>query len=172
MMNMYGIDTKEASVHDIVTRNWKKKVFFGIGLLVSVAVMISIGLYAAHRTGANQLSADVTAPEETDMRINVKVDNGVVEPQDAVNDTRADSTVSNGESSETNPSVQVQVDGTSIDIPEDGTVHKVIQTEDGSTSIDISTQSNSSSGDSRTRSSINIDADTDSSVRIRSQTRE
>lgn len=156
-----------------IGRNWKKKVFFGVAALMCIVALVIIG-YTAHYTSANQLSNGVSAPKETDMRIDMKAKNESVKPEGTTgvigSDTAALSSNQQGETDETNSNVEVRVDGTPIDVSKDGSVHKVIKTEDGSTSIDISIQSNNSSGDSRTRSSLNVD--TDSSVRIRSETRE
>ncbi|MES2630683.1 MAG: hypothetical protein V4611_01880 [Patescibacteria group bacterium] len=154
----------------IVVRNWKKKVMVGVGVLACVVAMIIIGIYTTYRADANQLSNGVSAPGEADMRVDVKVDNGLAEPQSVTSATESDNVApSSNQQEETSPNVEVRVDGTPINVPESGSVHKVINTEDGSTSIDISTQSNSSSGDSRTRSSLNVDID--SSVQVRNETR-
>lgn len=171
---MHGIAAAEVYMDGIVARNWKKKVLLGVGLLLCIVAMIVFGTYVTYRTGADQLSTGLSTPEEADLRIDVKVENGLVKPQNITSamglDNVAPSGNQHGKTNVTDPDVKVRVDGTPIDVPEDGLVHKRINTENGSTSIDVSTQSNSSSGNSRTQSSINIDVD--SSVRIRSETRE
>jgi len=163
-------------VENILTRNWKKKVLFGVGVLVCIVAMVIIGIYTTRHTGANQVSTGASAPKEADMRVDVKVDNGPAEPQDVPSVAGPDSTAPSGsqqgETNQTSQNVKVRVDGTPIDVPENGSVHKVIDSENGSTSIDITTQSDSSSGESRSRSSLNVDMDSDSSVRIRNETRE
>lgn len=158
----------------IVARTWKKKVIFGVSLLVCVVAVIFFGTYATYRANAERLSTGVSAPEETDMHIDVKVNNGLIEPQKTMSTQEsnnvAPSTNQQAETNETKSDVKVRVDGKTIDVPENGSIHKEITTENGSASIDVSTQSNSSSNNSRTRSSIKVDVD--SSVRVRSETRE
>lgn len=165
---------EEVCVQSITARSRKSTVLFGIGLILFIVATISVGMYAANRTGAEQSITTVSTPNETDTSIEVKVDNGLVEPESITSIMELDNTTlsdtQQSEPAQVNPGVEVRVDGTAIEVPEEGTVHKEIVTEDGSTNIDISTQSNTSSGDSRTRSSINIDVD--SSTRIRSQTEE
>ena len=163
-------------MEDIVARNRKKKVVFGVAVLLCIAVMTIIAINTTQYTGANQVSTGVSAPKETDTRVDVKVDNGPAEPQSVISVNELDTAVpganQQGDANQASSNVEVRVDGTPIDVPENGSVHKVINTENGSTSIDVSAQSNVSSGDSRTRSSLNVDVDGDASVRIRNETRE
>lgn len=171
---MYGIGAMEVCMDGMAARNWKKKVLLGGGLLLCIVAITVFSAYVTYRTGANQLSNGISTPEDAGMRIDVKVENGLVEPQSITSamglDSVAPSDSQPDEVNSTNPNVKVRIDGMPIDVPEDGSVHKKINTENGSTSIDITTKSNSSSDDSRTRSSINIDAD--SSVRVQSETGE
>lgn len=159
----------------VVAKSWKKEVFLGIGLLLFIVATISIGIYTTNRANADRLSAGASAAKGADMRIDVKLENTMIEPQSITNAMELDNSALNSEqqgstSNSTSPDVQVHVDGAPIAVPENGSVHKEITTDEGSTKVDISTQSNNSSGDSRSRSSINIDVD--SSVRVRSQTSE
>lgn len=162
-------------MHDIAATTLKKKLLIGAGVLALILATIGIGLYTTYRAGADQFTSNVAAPEEADMRIDLKINDGLVELEKITNvaepETASNST-EQGQTSSTNSNVEVQVNGTPIDLPENGSVQKEIVTEDGSAKINISSQSNTSSGDTRTRSSIRIDSDTDSSLRIRSHSTE
>lgn len=157
-----------------VAKTWKKELFFGIGLLAFLIATIITGIYATNRADADRVSTNVSATEGVDMRIDVKMESVLIDPEMITSVMEFDNAALNGNGQEaagqTAPNVEVSVDGAPIAVPENGSVHKDITTEDGTTSVDISTQSNTPSGDSRTRSSVNIDVD--SSVRIRNETNE
>ncbi len=103
------------------------------------------------------------------MDIDMKVENGLMGTETVTN---LDSTTppAGDQQAAAAPKVNVEVNGTPIEVPQNGTVQKEVTTEDGSASINISSQSNTSSGHTRTRSSIKVDSD--SSVKIRTETRE
>ena len=153
-------------MHNTAAIDLKKKMLFGAGLLALILVAIFIGINTTNRANANQTSNNVSTPEEMDMNINVKVGDGLVELNKSVNIAESDGTMSQDGTNATNPNVQVQVDGVPVTVPENGSVHKEINTENGSARIDISSESSNSSGDSQTRSRININSNSSSSVRI------
>ncbi len=156
-------------MHGTAASNWKKNRLFGIGLFIGILVVILIGLYATYRANTNNLlSNSASISNTTDANLDVKVENKSMEIESKPSTTAPDTTVPTAsQPAETNVSssdIDVRVNGTPIEVPENGTVHEQIITENGSTKIDITSQSNTSSGDSRTRSSINLDVD--SSERI------
>jgi len=63
---------------------------------------------------------------------------------------------------------QVQVNGQQIQTPQTGTVHKVIQDDNGTTTVDISTDANSS-GTTSTNSSTNIELNSTTELNSSSQ---
>lgn len=97
------------------------------------------------------------------MNIEMKVESGLANPEDVPGITEPDNTTQQGAA---NQNVQVQVDGVPVTVPENGSVHKEINTENGSARVDISSESSNTSGDSHTRSRININSNSNSSVRI------
>ncbi len=103
------------------------------------------------------------------MDIDMKVENGLMGTETVTN---LDSTTppAGDQRAAAAPKVNVEVNGAPIEVPQNGTVQKEVTTEDGSASINISSQSNTPSGHTRTRSSIKVDSD--SSVKIRTETRE
>lgn len=154
----------------IAAMNSKKKILFGVGLIVLIIATIITGLYVTNRTNANQSLTNVSTPKEANMNLDVKVQDGQVEAQSISNATESGDTSSSdtqqGATNTSNSNINVQVNGTPIDVPENGTVYKEIITDDGSATINFKSESSSSSNDTRTRSKINIDVD--SSVQVRS----
>jgi hypothetical protein len=158
----------------IAAINGKKKMLLGAGLLVLAVAMILVGIYATFQADARQLERSTPVLNEKDVRIDEKVGNTLLESDAVTGAIEPDTaTVDNSQQGETKPAnsnVKVRVNGESIAVPENGTVHKEINTQNGSTSIDVTSQSNGSSGNSSTQSSINVDFD--SSVQIRGESRE
>lgn len=67
------------------------------------------------------------------------------------------------------PVTKVRVDQQAIDIPPDGSVHRVMSTNNGTTTLDV-TSSTSGSSDTSTSSSTNIQLNTSSTSSTNSQT--
>ena len=155
----------------IAALSLKKKALISAGLLAFVAAIIT-GIYTTSRADSNHSATGNSAVEAADMNFEVKVDNGLIEPESATNfmESNTSSSSSQQGNSSASPNVDVTVNGTPIEVPQNGTVQKEISNEDGSASINISSQSNTSSGTTRTKSKIKVDVD--SSVRIRNQTSE
>lgn len=154
-----------------VSTNLKKKLLIGVGLSALVITAIVTGVYAAHRADANQPSSSVVVVEEADMQINLDASDWLVKPDNLIHLTDfASSASSGGRQGVANSNVEVRVNGKSIDAPENGSVHKKITTQDGSTSIKFWARSNTTSGESFDQSSINVDVN--SSVEMRNDTRE
>ncbi|MGH7217903.1 MAG: hypothetical protein ACREGE_00440 [Candidatus Microsaccharimonas sp.] len=148
--------------------------FLGIGLAMLIIGAIIFSAYAVYQADAHRSLTSVSVPEHTDAYIDVKVEGGQVEPESTTTVMEPDVAPLNGaqqsQTNSTNPNVDMRVNGTPVDVPENGSVHKRVTTENGSTSVDVSSQSNTLSDDSRTRSSININFD--SSTQVRNETRE
>lgn len=148
--------------------------FLGIGLAMLVIGVIVMSVYVVYQTDAHRSLTSVSAPERTDSYIDMKVESVQVQPEAAPTVTEPDATplgdTQQNASTPANSNVEMRVNGTQVDVPENGSVHKNITTENGSTSVDVSSRSNTSSDDSHTRSSINIDFN--SSTQVRNETRE
>ena len=156
-------------MHNIATLSLKQKALIVAGLLVLLAVAVTFALSIANRAEANQSVTGTAVLEASAMDIDMKVENGLMGTETVTNlDSTTPST--GNQQAEAAPKVDVEVNGTPIQVPENGTVKKEITTDEGSASINISSQSNTSSGHTRTRSSIKVDSD--SSVKIRTETRE
>ena len=156
-------------MHDIATLSFKKKALIVAVLLVLIAVAVSFALYTSNRAQANQSVTGTPVLEASTMDIDMKVENGLMETESVTSPGSSPSSEST-QQTEATPKVNVEVNGTPVQVPENGTVKKEITTEEGSASINISSQSNTSSGHTRTRSSIKVDSD--SSVDIRTRIRE
>ncbi len=74
------------------------------------------------------------------------------------------STNSNTSSNSSTSSTEVEVNGESIVVPQNGEFHKVISGDNGNTNIDISVQNNNSGGTNHSSSKIKINSKTKSSV--------
>ncbi len=161
-------------MQDRVSTIEKKRLFIGAGLAALVVVAIATGIYATQQANANQPSSNVVVPGETDMHIDLQVNDLMAEADTLADLTEmVDGAMSRGQQGDggaSNSNVQVRVNGTSIDTPENGIVHKQITTQDGSTKIDFWSHSSTTSGESMDRSSINVDVD--SSVEMRNNTQE
>jgi len=155
----------------IVFANLKKKPLLGAGLSVLVVATITTSVYATQQADANQSSSNILMPVETDIHIDMMAGDWLVEPDNLANLTEMTSNApSSGQQGVTDSNVNVRVNGMSIDTPENGTVYKEITSEDGSTRINFRSNSNTSSGESQSRSSVKFNVD--SSVEMRSETRE
>lgn len=62
------------------------------------------------------------------------------------------------------PQTTVEVNGQAIDVPDQGSVHRVIQDENGTTTLDLSVDSNVSSGSSESSTSIEFNASSEAIV--------
>lgn len=154
-------------MHGIAEANRKKKLLIGVGLAVLIVATLIIGIYVTNRAGANESSVTVSSPEETDMYIDARVES-IPTDLEALNDSvgsdgTSAETTQQGETSSTDSNVQVRVNGAPIDVSKNESIHKEIHTENGSTRINISSQSSGSSNDS-TQSSINIKIDSSAQV--------
>lgn len=162
-------------MYNILAVNWKKKILFGVGLLLFISATIVAVTYATFRADANQSSIRMSVPEESNTRVDIKVDNEPEEPNKVAESMESGNSAARGaqqsKAPTSNPNVDVHVNGAPIDVPENGSVHKEIVTQNGSASINVSSQSSSiSASNSNTRSSINVGVD--SSVRVQSNTGE
>lgn len=63
------------------------------------------------------------------------------------------------------PQTSVEVNGQPVDVPSDGTVHKVIQDVNGTTTLDVSSSSSSSSGGSRSSTNVDVNMSSRSTTR-------
>ena len=153
-------------MHNIATLSLKQKAFIVAGLLALLAVAVTFALSISSRAEANQSATGTAVLEASAMDINMKVENGLMGTETVTN---LDSTTppTGDQQAAAALRVTVEVNGTPIEVPQNGTVQKEVTTEDGSASINISSQSNTSSGNTRTRSSIKVDSD--SSIQIRSK---
>ncbi|OGL38347.1 hypothetical protein A3J32_03220 [Candidatus Saccharibacteria bacterium RIFCSPLOWO2_02_FULL_46_7] len=84
--------------------------------------------------------------------------------QDSSGTAKVDQTTSNA-STETS----VTVDGQTIDVPANGTIHKEIKTANGLTTIDITTQNSSSADNSSTLSQNSLHVSSQSHSTVKSQ---
>jgi hypothetical protein len=67
-------------------------------------------------------------------------------------------------SSDQPPQTTVEINGQSIDVPDQGNVHKVIQDANGTTTLDLSVDSNVSSGSSESSTNIELNTTSESTV--------
>lgn len=77
-------------------------------------------------------------------------------PKNEISETTINTSAENtaNENSATNSSVSVTVNGQSINVPENGTVHRTITSDNGQAEIDINVQSDSTSGSFNSSTSI------------------
>jgi hypothetical protein len=112
-------------------------------------------------------AAPVTTNLQAPTSLQVPVINPLVQ---APQQTNASVEMHTSQSSSAQPPVtKIQVNQQSIDIPPDGTVHKVISSDGSTTTLDVTNSTNGSS-DTSSSSSTNIQLNTSSSTVTNSQT--
>lgn len=131
------------------------------------------------RAGIASLATFIIAPAGALALSSQTFDNEANSAQTGVSNTTVSSQATNpGASSSTSNVVSqatndgatqtsITVDDQTIDIPQNGSVHKVFETEGGTTTVDITTQ-NTTSGDSKVRSRSKLHFSTKSSSEIES----
>lgn len=121
---------------------WKQKSLLGAALFTLLAIL-TVGAYATSRATLNQTATSEPTIEATAIDIDMKVENEIAEPTGQVvqepNGSEGDNQA--GEVNTMNSKIQVEVGGTPVQVPENGTVKKEITTNEGSAKIDISSGS-------------------------------
>lgn len=147
--------------------------------LVTVVLMLApIGVVSAFMVAqatephaSTRSAVTPSAPVKTDLQAPAPLQVPAVNPLvQAPQQTNASVELHTTQSSSTQPPVtKIQVNQQSIDVPPDGTVHKVISSDGNTTTLDV-TNSTSESSDTSSSSSTNIQLNTSSSTAINSQT--
>lgn len=162
-MDIYAIGAKEVCMQGIAATNLKKKMLLGASLLVLAVAMIFAGMHATFQADAKQSVGSTPVSNKNDIRIDEKVGNTLMEsntvPSAKESDNASLGSGPQGETKPANSNVEVRVNGEPVTVPENGSVHKEINTENGSASIDVSSQSHTSTGNSSSQSSINVNFD-------------
>lgn len=143
-------------------------------LLAAALVVVPIGVIAWLLTvisDANQRSQAASTTDATTSQTSLETPTIPLEPEPStvagnINDSQSSLRVEVVQPNvDQAPQTSVEVNGQAIDVPADGTVHKIIQDVNGTTTLDISTSSSASSGTTRSSTDIELNASSESTIK-------
>lgn len=148
-----------------------------ISSAVLIAFLTSVIALAANDTSqyeSTQPTTQLTTESSTGSTINVEGIANEIIPNPIPSETKVEARVdvqssNNPNASSASPSVELEVNGQNIPVPDSGEVNEVITNNEDDGNVQVNVQSNFSQSGSRDRTRIEIDSESESEVRIRSR---
>ena len=135
-----------------------KRAIAQLGAVVLLLAVMAFAFNSWHRTAPPSAAANAVTGRSAASELKVQTTPTTVAPDHAATDTTVETSTSGGGAK---PNTQVRINNQPVAVPDNGTLHKTVPTNNGNTSVDISVDSNTT-GSSTSNSSSSIQLDTTS----------
>jgi hypothetical protein len=143
-----------------------KRRALSFAIVASFVVITTIGFVTVQGIMRNSTTYQDSVTKNADSSLEATVTNSNLStPASPAAEPAGQGSEAASSSTSSSKSTSVTVNNQPVAVPENGTVHKVIQSSDGTTKVDISVNSNSSTS-TNTNSSTNLNVNTNTSSRI------
>jgi hypothetical protein len=145
-----------------------KRKALSFAIVASFVVITTIGFVSVKGLTQNPKTYQDSVSKNANSSVETTVTNtNLSEPASPVAEPADQSSSTSSGSDTSSKSTSVTVNNQPIEVPENGSVHKVIQSGDGKTEVNISVNSNSNGSTStNTSTSTNLNVNTNTSSRI------